>query len=352
MDLADLLIKLVSFRTTTYNPDEIENCADYIEGYLKHPNIIVKRYKKRDKISIVATFEDTKKPRIFLNAHFDVVPAPNHLFFAHRDKNRIYGRGSADCKAQVAVLMRLMKDLADEKNRPNIGIMLTSDEELGGEDGVFYLLNELGFGCDFAVVADGGEDFNIVTKHKGILDVQVRTTGKAAHSSMYWEGENAADKLLQLYPKLARLYPSLTKSEWKTSVCLTKVQSGETLNQVPDQAMLNLNIRFTHPDEEDEIIKKIKAVGDVDVTVVTRGAMLFTDDQHPLVQKLKSVAEKHAGSAAITYENGGTDARFFSAKEIPAVLISALGSGYHADSESVETNSLQTLYDILKEFVR
>ncbi len=348
-----LTSELVRFRTTEDNPAEIRKCADFIVKRLKRRGIFVNLHERKGKISIVAAFEKTRKPDIFFNAHFDVVPASSRLFVPEIDGDRLCGRGSEDCKAQVAILILLMRHFSAQKKKPSIGIMLTSDEEVGGHDGVEYLLSKLGYSSRFALVADGGDNFDIVTKHKAILQVKISATGKSAHSSRYWEGgENAIEKLIAAYAKIKELFPKLTASEWKTTASLNRISGGDAMNKVPDYAELCLDIRRTEMDSEDEIMRKLNRVSGVQVEKVASSNLLITSKKNPYITKLKSSAEKTLGRKIRThYEHGATDARFFSARGIPAVVFKPLGFGAHSDNEHVIISSLKPYLGVLVDFV-
>ncbi len=352
-ELVKLVSDLVRFRTTSDNPDGIRQCADFIVKHLEKKGVVVNVHERKGKISIVATFKKTKKPEIFFNAHFDVVPASSRLFVPKIDGSRLYGRGSEDCKAQVAILILLMRRFSAQKNKPSIGVMLTSDEETGGHDGAEYLLSELGYSSKFAIVADGGDDFDIVTKHKAILQVRISATGKSAHSSRYWEGgENAIEKLIAAYAKIKALFPELTAPEWKTTASLNRISGGDAMNKVPDYAELCLDIRRTEKDSEADIMRKLNSVIGVQVDKIASSDMLMTDENNTYVKKLKASAERVLKRRIRTnYEHGATDARFFSAKGITAVVFKPIGFGAHSDKENVIISSLKPYLGVLVDFV-
>jgi len=351
-DVVKLIMDLMRFKTTEDRPEEIKKCSEFICDYLKHASIKLQTHEQKGKLAIVATFDETKKPKLFLNAHFDVVPASDDMFEARIEGNQLYGRGSEDCKAQVAILMKLMRHFADKENKPDVGIMLTSDEEVHGANGVRYLIEELGYGSEFALVADGGSDFDIVTKHKGVMQVKVSAKGKSAHSSTKWQGENAIEGLLTAYIEIQELFPEILAPEWKTTANLSKIAGGDVLNKVPDKAELYLDIRRTEEDSEESILGKLKAVPGIDVEVIASADMLITDENNEYVGKLKkSIETVLKRSAKTSYEHGATDARFFSANGIPAVVFKAEGFGAHSDIEYLDIPSLKPFFDILIGFV-
>ncbi len=133
METEKIISDLIRFKTTSEKPEEIKKCADYILDYLNDDNISIETTEIDGKFSIVATYSRTKAPDVFFNAHFDVVPGDEAMFTPRLEGDKLYGRGSEDCKGQVAILLQLIKEFS--KVRPSIGLMLTSDEEIGGEKG-------------------------------------------------------------------------------------------------------------------------------------------------------------------------------------------------------------------------
>ena len=352
-DVVNLTAALMKFRTTADNPREIARCADFIVNYLRGRGMVIKKYVKNGKISIVALFRDVQHAEIFFNAHFDVVPAPDGFFRPKIRGDRLYGRGSEDCKAQVALLMHLMARLSKSKPRPDVGIMLTSDEEVHGRDGVQYLLEKQGYSCEFAVVADGGDNYDIITKHKGVLQVKVSAKGRSAHSAFPWQGgDNAIEKLISAYPKIAGIFQRPKKAAWKTTGSLTKIRGGDVLNRIPDYAELFLDVRRTEKDTERSILRKLNAIRGIRAEKTASADMLNTDPHNPYVKKLRSSAEKVLKRKVKTAaEHGATDARYFSARGIPAILFKPLGFGPHSEEEHLVISSLKPYFEVLLDFV-
>ena len=123
------------------------------------------------------------------------------------------------------------------------------------------------------------------------------------------------------------------------------------MNKVPDYAELFLDIRRTERDSEAGIMRKLKSVSGVQVEKTESSGMLMTDEKNPYVRKLKASAEKILGRNIRThYEHGATDARYFSAMGIPAVLFKPLGFGAHSDNEHAIISSLKPYFEVLVDF--
>jgi Acetylornithine deacetylase/Succinyl-diaminopimelate desuccinylase and related deacylases len=191
--MKELLIELIKFKTTAQRTNELKSIIDFVENYLKETNLIIKKYEKNNKFSLVATFKDTKHPKIFFVGHLDVVDAKDELFNPKIEGNIIKGRGAIDMKGPSAVLIELFKELSKENKNYDIGLMLTTDEEIGSQNGVEYLLNEENYSCDFAIIPDGGFNFNIINRENVFYIFRVISKGKSAHGSESWEGINAIE---------------------------------------------------------------------------------------------------------------------------------------------------------------
>jgi succinyl-diaminopimelate desuccinylase len=352
-DITALTSQLMRFRTTADNPDELKRCADFIQKYLESAGVMVMRHVKNGKPSLVALFSSSKSPEVFLNAHVDVVPASDEQFTPKMKDGKLCGRGSEDCKAQVAILMVIMKKYAAHKTPPSAGLMLTFDEEIGGHDGVEYLLKEVGYRCKFALVADAGDEYEIIVKHKGILQVKVSAVGKAAHSSMYWDGgENAIEKLMTAYEKIQKLFPKLSGPAWKTTCNLARISGGDVMNKVPDSAELYLDIRRTEKDTEEKILGDLRNIPHVSVEKVGSAAMLHSSETSPYVTSLRAAAKKVLGKQVpFGYAHGATDARYFAEVGIDAVCFKPLGYGAHSDNEYALIASFGEYSKILHAFL-
>ena len=132
-----------------------------------------KHYTFNGHSALVITTRDTMHPKLLLAAHIDVVPGPEALFTPKidNDNQRMYGRGAYDMKMAIACYMLLLEELKERLGELDFGIMLTSDEEIGGMNGVRCLL-EAGYSADAVLLPDGGFNWNFEEAAKGVLHVK------------------------------------------------------------------------------------------------------------------------------------------------------------------------------------
>lgn len=349
--IVSLLKSLVSFKTTSDNLSELNRCVDFVKDYFSGSDAFVKKFVSNKKPSLVVTTKNTKKPDVFFVAHLDVVPADDSDFEAKVVDEKVFGRGALDNKGSAAVLIILTKEIAKMKDKPSIGLMLTTDEEVGGADGVAYLVKQ-GFRSKFVVVPDAGKDVNyFVFKEKGILRLKISAEGKAAHGSRPWEGVNAIEKLIDAYGEIKRLFTQNKKGHWHKTINLGKISGGSAINVVPSYAEMFFDIRFTERDSVKELLKKIKQLSGLKVEVLESGDAFITPTKNDYLQKLVGAVKKVTNEKTFfRVEHGASDIRHFANYNIPGILFMPKGSNAHSKNEFVVVSSLIDFYRIVKIF--
>ncbi|MFO7945427.1 MAG: M20/M25/M40 family metallo-hydrolase, partial [Armatimonadota bacterium] len=141
--------------------------------------------------NLIARVEGGDGPSLLLEAHTDTVEVGNMTIepFVPVEKNgRIYGRGSCDDKASLAVMMTGLVRAMENKPPRDITFVAAADEECGF--GGAKRLVASGFRADGAVVGEPTM-LRLVIAHKGACRTRIRTLGQTAHSSDPSKGKNA-----------------------------------------------------------------------------------------------------------------------------------------------------------------
>ncbi len=295
-------------------------------------------------------------PTVFFHDHLDVVPGKPEQFKPFVKGDRLYGRGASDTKGNGAALMVLAKELSRQgisdklKVTSKVGFMFTTDEEVGGQNGVGYLLKQ-GYRCKFFVTLEP-TSFNLTPQHKGILWLKVFVKGKAAHASRPWQGINAGAKAYEGFQKLVKLYPIPTKPDWKTTVNLGGLQGGDAFNRVMDLCEVKLDIRWVESDPPEKIIKDVKkCFPGAKIEIVEKEPMMKTPFENEWVQRLASSVEQVTGKKPeIRKGHGASDGRFYSSVGIPAVQFGTASNGLHTDNEYLKISALENFFKVLLDF--
>ncbi|MDP9400379.1 MAG: M20/M25/M40 family metallo-hydrolase [Actinomycetota bacterium] len=138
----------------------------------------------------------------------------------------VWGRGALDMKSQTAAEVGAALSLAREGWRPARGdllVVVTVDEETGGEDGVDWLCAERPdlIRCDFLLnegagaVIPFGEDrvYGVCVAEKGVFRFTLRTDGVAGHASIPKIGDNALLKMAPLLQAMRERQPAFDLTE-------------------------------------------------------------------------------------------------------------------------------------------
>lgn len=347
--------KLISFESDKNHPKEIKRCFDFTVKYLQKRGLKVKIYSSNSRPSLVAARKLKKKYKYILNGHLDVVPADYKKAFEPFVKNgRLYGRGASDMKGVDAAMIRLIcdKDLKDV----DMALMLTCDEEIGGFDGVKYLLKKKKYRCNCVVIPDGGNNFSLINKQKGFVQVLIRAKGKSAHGSRPWLGNNAIEGLMEVYKKVRKFIPKTNvKNRWKPTLNIGKINGGLAANQVAPYCEMYLDIRCPTNKQKEKIVNYIKKIcsknNNLDFTIPVDGEIMFTNKNNQYSKKIFKIAKDNKIEVKFDREHGGSDARFFSAKNIPVIMFLPKCSEAHIDNEWINLKSLEKFRIILKEFL-
>ncbi len=340
------------------NHAENKKALNYISSQLKGLPVYIKLFESNSFPSLTITTKKTKKPKLWLQGHFDVVSAPSKLFKAKYKGSKMFARGVYDMKYATACYIQLLKDLGSDLPKYDFGIMITTDEEIGGFNGVAKLLDS-GYSSKLCFLPDGGESWCFQESSKGILQLKVEAKGKSAHGSRPWEGENALEILFSFLEEVKLLFPKEPcgdRSHYHKSINIGKIEGGVSTNQVPASAIANLDIRFTPEENSAKIFSNIKMVAkrykNVVVNKIIDEPSTKADKENGYVKLFsKIVFDKFKIKTGFTKSHGSSDARHFAKHKIPTVLIRPEGGNIHSDTEWIDIKELNKFYEALKEFV-
>jgi len=351
MDSVCLLKELIKVDSSTI--EAANQLIDYSAEYLKARGISGEILDNNGYKSYVATIGEGEKTLIF-NGHLDVVSGKPHLFEPIEKDGKLFGRGTADMKSGCVAMMQAFIKLKDIKLGCKIMLQLVTDEEIGGFNCAKFLVEE-GYTGDFVICTEPTQ-LQPSTQSKGMIKLDVSTKGIAAHGSRPWEGDNAIENAFEDFKAIESL-PILNESSdfYKSStVNLALIKGGDIYNRVPDSCVMGLDIRYVPHVNPEQIVEDIKKSIEGDVEIVTMEPGVLVKADHPFIGQLKnsieSVMPEH--DVKIMGQHGGSDARFFASKGIPAIEMGPKGDYWHGDGEYVDIQSIYQLEDILKDFAK
>ncbi len=355
--LTEYLSQLVSMNTTTADKEANKQALHWVKENLSSLPLYFKSYDFNGFHSLVITTKPTKKPKIFLVAHMDVVPGKENLFDPIIKDNKLYGRGAYDMKMAIACYILLIHELKDQLKELDIGIMLTTDEEVGGMNGVKRLLEE-DYSTSIALLPDGGFNWKFEQAAKGVLQIKLSAKGQAAHGSRPWEGKNAINNLMPAVLEMNNYFDKekILHQDYFPTVNIGTFQGGSSTNQVADYAEAKLDIRFPPSMKGDRIFTKmqeiIKNYPDIFIEKLLQALPYQEKIDGTFFNQFKLVAKKLYGiEIGSVSSHGASDARFFGEKQIPVLVIAPNGGEIHSDKEWIDLIDLTRFYQVIKNWI-
>lgn len=300
---------------------------------------------------MIASTQAGETPDILLTAHLDVVPASDNLFALEKRDGRLYGRGVYDMKLAAACYLELFREHAETLKKKNIAILFTTDEEIGGIS-VKNILDR-GFRPKVGFLPDGGDNWSIEKRAKGLYGINLTVYGKAAHGSRPWEGENALHHLMDVVQILRSKYPDIKPSG--TTLSVNRFQAGEAANQIPEFASVDIDFRTFDKQELDAyklLVSELSRIHNLELTVLNAGDPLYFDETRPEVQDFLAALKEITGKEPSYCDSyGASDARYFVAHDIPCILIEPNGGGRHSEAEWLEASDLEKYYRVIEAWI-
>ncbi len=323
-----------------------QRIADVVEVSLREyaPHLTV----TRDGDTLIARTELGRERRVAIAGHLDTVPINDNL--PVRDTTEqgthelmIWGRGTVDMKAGVAVQLALAVELAE----PAVDltwIWYDHEEVASSLSGLGRAMRNHPqlFVADFAIL---GEPSNgtIEGGCNGTLRARVILRGKRAHSARSWMGVNAIHRAGALLARLAAFEPErvvVDGLEYREGLNAVRVDGGVAGNVIPDLCAIEVNYRFAPSRSVDDAAAFVREFfADADEIEIVDGAPGARPGlDAPLARRfVDAVGEEPKAKF------GWTDVSRFSALGIPAVNF---GPGdpllAHADDERVPIAQIES----------
>lgn len=213
---------------------------------------------------------DPDGPTLLLDAHMDVVPAGEGWevdpWAAEICDGVMWGRGTADMKHSLAIMISVVKALkkADFTPRGNLMISATNDDETAGKFGLKYVIEEglrdAGWPLpDFHLLLEPS-NWDVNVAFKGRVWIKVTVKGKSAHGGSPEKGVNAIVKMMELVERLLAMKGYTHPLMPADTLNVGTVQGGEKTNVVPDICTATFDYRFVGPCSADQAIERFRQV--------------------------------------------------------------------------------------------
>jgi acetylornithine deacetylase len=273
IDSVEMLRRLVGFDTTSRgsNLALIEFVRSYLDGLGVASELVFD--ETGNKANLYAKLGPVGIGGIMLSGHTDVVPVDGQDW--HSDPftllamdGRLFGRGTADMKSFIAVVLALLPGLASRPLRIPLHLAFSYDEEVGCR-GARRLIAAIADRPDRPRLCIVGEPtlMQPVTGHKGKRSFRCRVHGFECHSALAHLGVNAieaAAELVALLKAMARrrrdagpFDPDYTPPY--TTIQTGVIHGGTALNIVPKDCSFDFEFRLLPGEDPEAGIGELRA---------------------------------------------------------------------------------------------
>ncbi len=297
--------------------------------------------------------ERTGKPLISLYGHIDTVPEQGNGK-ARIEGDRMFGLGTTDMKAGVAVMLHLLED-EDVRSGPFdvVGVFYDKEEGPADENGLEQVLDDHAWLADSALgVVMEPTDVQLELGCNGAMNADIVFTGKSAHSARPWMGENAITKAGKWLDALHAMEPELYLLhglEYREVFSVTRANGGIANNVLPAEFVINLNYRFPPVYDVDAAEARLRAVAATadEVRIKDKAPAGSIPEGNPLLDRLEALV-----GGDIAAKQGWTDVARLTVHGIAAVNF---GPGQpllaHQADESVPLANIDRAYTVMHEFL-
>jgi acetylornithine deacetylase len=340
----EMIGRLVAFDTTSResNLALIDFVRDYLDRWRVKSELVFD--EARRKANLFATIGPTDQGGVMLSGHSDVVPVDGQDWasdpFALSPRgDKLYGRGSADMKSFIAVMLAKVPEFVTRSLAVPIHLAITYDEEVGCL-GVRSLVAALAPRAVKPRLCIIGEPTMMqpVIAHKGSRRLRCHIHGHEAHSSLTHKGVNAIETAAAVVMQIKDIArgkrdngpfdPAFDPPY--TTLQTGVIAGGTAVNIVPRECRFDFEMRHLPADDPNTIVDEVKRFAASllpEMQAVSQSAGIAFEETN-LVQALSAKPDEEVVQLALALSGANatgkvsfaTEGGFFQQAGIPTVI--------------------------------
>lgn len=277
-----------------------------------------------------------------LLGHVDTVKVTDSSPSAKVIGQTMYGNGCCDMKSGLALYYFVLKAIWNLKLEMKKGLRLifTPDEETGSEASLPYLLKECKDSKGVILLEPSCPDGGAKTRRKGIVYINAKLKGKAAHSGIEPEKGRDANRALA---ELLILIDQITSDYPDVSFNPGIISGGTLVNVVSPHSHLKGEFRSFSNNHLKDVMKRVwdfKDINGVEVDVhaeMVKPALEFDNKNRAIFSIAEKIAEGLGKPLKEGCTGGGSDGSNLSAAGVPVIDgLGMKGGGSHSQKEFID----------------
>lgn len=279
----ELLKQLIA--TPSHTRDEGAT-ADLLASVLEREGVTVERIHN----NLIARSEgfDPGRDTLLLNSHHDTVrPAATYTrdpYAPTLEGDRLYGLGANDAGASLVCLIETFLALRTAQLPFNLMLLLSAEEECGGERGIRAVMPRYGEQITMALVGEP-TSMQAAVAERGLVVLDCEAKGKSGHAAR-GEGVNALYIALEDIQALRTMrFDRQSEVLGPIHLTTTMISAGTQHNVVPDTCRFVVDCRTTDAYTNEELVELLRQRLQSELTPrSTRIRASVIDPAHPLVR--------------------------------------------------------------------
>ena len=297
------------------------------------------------------------KPLV-ISAHLDTVFPLEMDLNIKREGNKVYGIGLGDNSLGVAALFGLLWMLREQKIELGGDVWFVAnvgEEGLGDLYGMKAVVDRFGANVLAYLVLEGMAFGHVYHKAVGVKRYRVTAKTRGGHS---WSDYGQPSAVLELMRLIGKMTSLKLPSRPRTTMNVGKIHGGTSINVIPAEAWLELDLRSEGPNELADLVKRVEILIEsankpgvsVDAKVIGDRPAGELSLNHPLIKLAQACLWEQGMNAVLT--SGSTDANIPLSKGYPALVLGvSTGGGAHTKNEFINTEFVGQGMEQLVDFV-
>jgi len=299
---------------------------------------------------------DTKP--LIVSAHLDTVFPLDMDLSITREDNKVYGIGIGDNSLGVAALFGLLWMLRERKIGLGGDVWFVAnvgEEGLGDLYGMKAVVERFGADVLAYLVLEGMAFGHVYHKAVGVKRYRITAKTRGGHS---WSDYGQPSAVLELTRLIGQMTSLNLPSRPRTTMNVGKINGGTSINVIPAEAWLELDLRSEGSDELADLVKSVeRLIEGVNKPGVSMEAKVIGERpagemslDHPFIKLAQACLHEQGKDAVLT--SGSTDANIPLSKGYPALVLGvSTGGGAHTKNEFINTEFVGQGMEQLVRFV-